>query len=355
MKIVVLHCYSAENAGDGLLVNETVELVRDALGDVELTIAASHPDTFVDIDAHVVDSSPSPSGYRGEYRRLLGSLDTYDLVVAVGGGYLRAGHAVEALKTLLVHGPQLWAARRTRTPTVYLPQSVGPAHPIARSLIQRGLRGVDTIFVRDDRSLADYASPNVRRTSDLAILGAHRIDRRGVDVDSVPVLTVRAVRGTVGPLVVELARQLGTFDGYVQSTTGGNNDVGAMSSVGARRILPRAELMSPASVPRVVVAVRLHAALMAIRAGHFVVHLAYERKGFGAFADLGLGAYVHNVNKFEPLRVVRQVRSLLEDPALREEYAATLAEAMSHSPVRRHELVSELRRLVGASDPKSVS
>ncbi|WP_165839501.1 polysaccharide pyruvyl transferase family protein [Rhodococcus sp. Eu-32] len=346
MKVVVLHGYSAENAGDGLLVDETLALVRAAFGDrVDVTIAASHPETFTGIDARVVDSSPSLTGYAGPYRRLLRELDDADLVVAVGGGYLRAGYAVETLKTALVHGPQLWAASRTSTPTVYLPQSVGPANSAVTRLLAGRMRRIDAFYVRDDRSLAQFADAGVRRLSDLAILGAGHIERRGLDVDPVPVLTVRAVRGKVGPLVVDLAHQVGTFDGYVQSATAGNDDVDAMASVGARKILPRGDFLAP-QTPRVVVAVRLHAALMALKAGHFVVHLAYERKGFGAFADLGLDRYVHNVNKFEPARVLQQVRALLDDESERRRYVADVDEGMRRAVPARDELVQNLRSLV---------
>ncbi|SNT30343.1 Polysaccharide pyruvyl transferase family protein WcaK [Rhodococcoides kyotonense] len=346
----MLHGYSAKNAGDGLLVDETLAVVRTAFGDaVEITIAASHPETFAGIDARVVDSSPSATGYAAPYRRLLRELDDADLVVAVGGGYLRAGYAVETLKTALVHGPQLWAASRTSTPTVYLPQSVGPAGAaVGRALTSR-MRKIDAFYVRDDRSLAEFADAGVRRLSDLAILGADHIERRGLDVDSVPVLTVRAVRGKLGPLVVDLAHQLGTFDGYVQSATAGNNDVDAMASVGARKILPRSEFMTPGA-PRVVVAVRLHAALMALKAGHYVVHLAYERKGFGAFADLGLDRYVHNVNKFEPARVLQQVRTLLDDESERARYAADVDAALQRAAPAREQLIEELRRLVPTAE-----
>ncbi|KZF09109.1 hypothetical protein A2J03_03305 [Rhodococcus sp. EPR-157] len=357
MKVVLLHCYSADNAGDGLLVDEAIQLVRSALGDsVEFVLAASHPETFTGIDARIVDSSPSVTGYDNEYRRLLRSLDDFDLVVGVGGGYLRAGYGLEAVKTLLVHGPQLRAAAHTVTPTLYLPQSVGPAASVVRRILARAIGRIDAFYVRDDRSSADYATAKVRRTSDMAILGAGQIQRKGLQVDPVPVLTVRAVRGKVGPLVLDLARQLGTFDGYIQSATGGNDDVHAVTSLGARRLLPRSELMSEPGVhSRVVVAVRLHAALMAIRAGHFVIHLAYERKGFGAFHDLGLGVYVHNVNKFEPARVLRQVHRLLNNESERSSYAETVTVALARSSEARENLTRDLLTLVTPVEQRSSS
>ncbi|WP_305092745.1 polysaccharide pyruvyl transferase family protein [Prescottella sp. R16] len=343
MKVALLHGYSAENAGDGLLVEESIEIVREALGpDVDCTLAASHPETFGHLGIRVVDSAPSRRGYDREYLRLLSTLDRFDLVVGVGGGYLRAGYLQEAAKMALVHGPQLVAAARTSTPTVYLPQSVGPARSFAHRLVGRGVRSIDRFCVRDDRSANEFGRYGVDRVPDLAILSADT-EFRDLPVADVPVVSVRPIRGTVPPLVVDLCRQLGTFDGYVQSETSGNDDRAAMASIGADRILTRAELLQPVDRTRVVVAVRLHAALMALRAGHYVVHLAYERKGFGAFEDLGLDEYVHNVNMFEPERVIRQVRRLADDPAAQVDYRRRAGAALGAAHDARAALVGDLR------------
>ncbi|MDI9915075.1 polysaccharide pyruvyl transferase family protein [Rhodococcus sp. IEGM 1379] len=353
MNVLILHGYSADNAGDGLLVHETISLVRDALGENSaITVAASHPETFSELDARIVDSSICRTGYRRAYIGLLRSLDQFDVVIGVGGGYLRAGYPIEMLKTLLIHGPQLWAASRTSTPTVYLPQSVGPAGRFAAKAIAARMKKIDSFYVRDDRTSSQYGTTGAVRASDLAILSARPLERTGSKVDCVPVISVRAVRGRVSPLVIDFARQVGQFDGYVQSTTGGNNDIDAMRSLGARDIVSREGLMTPpVDAPRrIVVAVRLHAALMALRAGHLVIHLAYERKGFGAFQDLGLEEYVHNVNKFEPARVFRQMNALIEDDNEQRKYLDRVDAALQTSPTARQALVEDLRRRAGIPD-----
>ncbi|OZC70063.1 hypothetical protein CH306_05790 [Rhodococcus sp. 15-725-2-2b] len=346
MKVAVLHCYSAKNAGDGLLVDETLSLIRDAFGStVKIVMAASHPMTFDNLDVEIVDSGVSWSGYSSKYLRFLRSLDSFDLVVAVGGGYLRGGFLVETVKTVLVHGPQLSAAARTRAPSIYLPQSVGPAGSVGKRLLSTRMRKIDSFYVRDDRSLRDFGIAGVSRSSDLALLQMIKLQRTRSDVFATPVLSIRAVRGKISPLVLDLARQLEVFDGYIQSATGGNDDTDAMTSVGPREILSRPQLMSDEGQPRVVIAVRLHAALMAIRAGHFVIHLAYERKGFGAFNDLGLEQYVHNVNMFEPVRVMRQVKRLIESPEERALYRSTVQSAAERlAPIRQH-LLQEMREM----------
>ena len=171
MKIAILHAYSAANAGDGLLVEESIRLIREAFGPgCRFVVAASDPASFAHLDARVVDARPRRFGYERTYLRLLRSLDDADLVVGVGGGYLRAGRPIESAKTALVHLPQLVAAARARTLRLYLPQSIGPASPGAHRLLRTLLEKLDVVLVRDDRTLVEFGLPNMARVPDLALL-----------------------------------------------------------------------------------------------------------------------------------------------------------------------------------------
>ena len=115
MRILLLHAYSAHNRGDGLLVDESVALIRSVFDDVELEVVASDPDSFSYVGVPVYNAKPGRRGWSREYLRVLRNLDSYDLLVGVGGGYLRAGKPVEMLKCLLVMGPQIFAAGRSST------------------------------------------------------------------------------------------------------------------------------------------------------------------------------------------------------------------------------------------------
>lgn len=332
MKVALLHCYSSENLGDGLLVDNSIQLIRDALGDdVVIDVVAGHPESFEYLDVATVPSMPKRPGQAVRYLALLRSLPTYDLVVGVGGGYLRFGTLAESVKTTIVHLPQLLAAARAGDRAVYLPQSVGPWRWQNREVIGRLLSRLNVVFLRDDRSLADLAARRgSRRTPDLAILSgalAQR-DRAPVVLDTPTVLSVRRVHGEIPTPVRALATRLEPFDGYIQSVVGANNDVAPVNELGPTKILTTRELLGtsePGFERRVVVAMRLHAALMALRAGHYVVHLAYERKGFGAFADLGLDRYVFNCNDFDPDDVLGAVEALHRDFAVREDYDAAIS------------------------------
>jgi polysaccharide pyruvyl transferase WcaK-like protein len=98
---------------------------------------------------------------------------------------------------------------------------------------------------------------------------------------------------------------------------------------------------------RVVVAMRLHAALMALNAGHYVVHLSYERKGFGAFQDLGLGDYVFNVHNFNPDEVSALAHELASSEERRANYDNTVREALDRVGDNRSRIVESLRVAVG--------
>ncbi len=341
--VLVLHGYSADNAGDGLLVRETVSIIKEALGETPITLLASYPETFSDLNVSALPAIPTKRGWNPRARDALRQIDDFAMAIGVGGGYLRAGTMVETLKAALVHGPQLVAASKARIPTLYLPQSVGPARFGTKHWVRRRLSGVDKVMLRDDRSVTEFFGPTVERVPDLAAAGVVNGRRPENEVDSTPVLSIRAVRGRVSPPIYDLADLLDSYDGYVQSTTGGNDDRAAAATLAPVRSIERTELMASEGPLRVVVAVRLHAALMALAAGHYVIHLAYERKGFGAFEDLGIAPWVHSVNRFDAFRVAEQTRALLFDAATRDEYETRIGAASERIVAARSEIVERVR------------
>ena len=363
--IIILHGYSSKNRGDGLLVEESVSLIREALGeDTRITLLASDPDSFAHLPVERYCSRPGRRGWDSGYLRELRHLNSYDLVVGVGGGYLRAGTVTEALKTALVHIPQLGAAALSRTPAVYLPQSIGPLRGGTRLAYTPLLRRLTTLMLRDDRSVTELSLPDAVRTPDLAITSPEFTDRFASDAadgtgEAESVLTVRAVHGAVPPLVTTLADALAAADvpvtGYIQSSVGGNSDSDAQRSVTPGPLLDEDAYLRKnshhADPRRVVVAVRLHAALLALRAGHRVIHLSYERKGFSAFADLGLEEWVHNVNDFDPALVVDQVHALRESTEEQHRYDGLVRDRVPYL-VGQHDLaVNSLREAVGSDAP----
>ncbi|MCW3765183.1 polysaccharide pyruvyl transferase family protein [Paenarthrobacter sp. PAE-2] len=354
-RVLLLHAYSSVNRGDGLLVDESLAMIREVFGeDTLIDLVTSYPESFKYTGLRCYRSKPSYFGYDLQYLKLLWSaFKTYDLVVGVGGGYLRFGTPVEALKTIIVMGPQLWAAARSRSRTVYLPQSIGPARLGLERPLRFLLSKLDKVWVRDNRSLDEFRDSAVERASDLALLGMQR-KVLSYNVGHRPVLSVRAHRGGVPVGARVLANLLGDFDGYVQSAVAGNDDEMAVKSINPARICSFEELIDSPSTARIVVAIRLHAALMAIKAGHYVVHLAYERKGFGAFQDLGLSEFVFNVHDFSPQEVEEIVLKLKSDSDARDDYDSQIR-AASDSIARSREQVLGSLAVAGSPQGREVS
>lgn len=342
-RVLVLHAYSAENAGDGLLVHETLALIHEAIGESVLTVLAARPDTFDGVAGLILPTVP---GKRGWDRRALDTLrriDDFDLVVAVGGGYLRAGRFTEALKMLLVHGLQLRAASRAKAPTIYLPQSIGPLRFGMRAMLRRWLMRLDAVYLRDDRSIQELHLGNTEREPDLAAVASTKCRISSREIAPRPVLSIRAVGGKVNPDIYRLASYLPSYDGYIQSVTGGNDDRVVSATLGPVAVLGRDEFLNENGPRRVVIAVRLHAALMALAAGHYVVHLAYERKGYGAFDDLGISDWVHSVNHFDKEAVLAQANELLTSAEARDRYDRAILTRRETLERSREQIVARIR------------
>ncbi|WP_323119947.1 polysaccharide pyruvyl transferase family protein [Burkholderia alba] len=337
LHVVLLHAYSRRNSGDGLLVDLSIELLREAFGDgVRTTIVAADPDSFADAGrtlgapvlaqhgvarrlAAVARGWLSPRGPAA----LAPVLADANLIVGVGGGYLRARTLAEALRLEAGHLLQLRAARVSGKPAVYLPQSIGPARAglpfMSRAWRNRvvSLLGACTVvFVRDDRSLAMLSvNRNTRRAPDLAALafGMRRPSPAAAPSADAPVRHVALVlrdapswsraqrsryRRAIDRLIARLeARSRLTL--AVQSTGRGNDDAAFYRRLGVARPLPSLRQVLADDPPDFVVSVRLHGALESILAGVPAFHLSYERKGFGAYTDLGLDDWVVNAADFD--------------------------------------------------------
>jgi polysaccharide pyruvyl transferase WcaK-like protein len=341
--IVVLHAFSRRNAGDGLLVDLTLDrLERAGAVREQCHVVALDPESFADLPhVHRAPGEPwhtvSPrlvgaagnllasslvlgSGGRLRPGALADLVADARFVVGVGGGYLRSADLRSGGGVLLNHVGQLQLAAAAPCPTVYLPQSIGPLRGLAGRLVARLLRRIDAVHVRDDRSAAELGiMPGARRTPDLAVLHlAEQLDRRGEPGrrwDGV-VIVPRGLGHAAGypQRLLELADRLGSARWAVQAdVVGPKSDRAFVESLG---LAPAGTLS--AVLPDdggVVVAVRLHGALQALLAGRPAVHLAYDRKGWGAYGDLGLTAWVHDARTFDPATVADQVRALQADPA----------------------------------------
>jgi polysaccharide pyruvyl transferase WcaK-like protein len=346
-KIGVLHAFSRRNSGDALLVDESLGVLeRLGVPATGIRVFALEAGTFV---GTLPPGSPAPYAVPCEPRRrvspallragleaahtvippgerrgsaLAREIAACDGLIAVGGGYLRAGDVAESFGTLLNHVPQLVAASRSVAPSVYLPQSIGPLRGPVGRMVRNALRSIDRACLRDGTSVREVG-PDVAsvRLPDLAVLRLARHAPKRAESGGGPVVVVARTVDRAPDFVAGILTLMRTLEATAPAQwavqvegPGMRTDAGFYEAHGMRAPQSRAEVLAAAAAPGAVVSVRLHGALESILAGWPAIHLSYQRKGWGAYADLGLDDYVYDAGSFDPAVVAAHALALRDDP-----------------------------------------
>ncbi|AZC12367.1 polysaccharide pyruvyl transferase family protein [Microbacterium sp. ABRD28] len=370
MRYLILHAYSSTNSGDGLLVKEALALIRSVDPEGAIAVLALDPDSFSDTAGAsfvhpLTGQNRTPSSItmlaHGGLALLRGlrlpkdvesMVENADVAIGVGGGYMRGANLIEAIKMTLAHLPQLASANRREKDSVYLPQSVGALRWGTRSAVIAHATSI-TWHVRDDRSFALLDGvAQVRRTPDTAVLplGAEVLGAAspGPHLTQTPAygLVARSLRSTrqrirdyvagLQAIQSELEAEL-----LLQASSRGNNDDRFYASAFKRHATRTLVEGTSRGTDRrsVVVSVRLHGAIQSIRNGVPAIHLSYERKGWGAFEDLGIADYVYNAFDFDAARVIEQAKHLAADPT---SYWNAIARARPNIENARTRLIEDI-------------
>lgn len=362
--VTILHAFSRRNAGDGLLVDLTYNLLAEVgVPAQRCQLLALDPDSFTGLDN--VFRAPGEKSGRLTLRAIAGGAELLastlnfgslakvirgsSALVAVGGGYLVADSPYRQAGVALNHLAPLLSAARFTGPTIYLPQSIGPLKQPISTILRPQLARLDRIWLRDDESMAEIHLPNCRRVADLAVL---QVAMQGISpapcVEAPPVIVARELpdAGSYLNRIRALVDDMGDVVWAVQADVPGpRSDAAFYKRISVSASGPLAEQLQHPGGP--VISVRLHGAISAILAGRPAIHLAYERKGWGAFQDLGLDDFVHDARDFDPQLVARQARELTRDPNT---YWRRVEMAKTRLRAERQEIVSDLAaRLSGAA------
>jgi polysaccharide pyruvyl transferase WcaK-like protein len=288
-----------------------------------------------------------------------------DLVVGVGGGYLRARSASEVLKLEMGHLLQMRAARASGKPVVYLPQSIGPvSEPMLGTRLARLLGSFNAVFVRDDRSLAFLqGNANTHRAPDLALLefgrNANKFIERIHGNGALPAHIALVLRKPPAwskaqraryqvstAALIDRLRAVSRLTFAVQSTVRGNDDRAYYRALGLDASTSLKSVLHE-DTPDAVVSVRLHGALDAILHGVPAYHLSYERKGYGAYDDLGLDDWVANAADFDAAKVA----DTLLAPGARVRFWRDAGKCIDRMQRERARIVAILQAALAASKP----
>ena len=360
-KYLILHAFSRRNSGDGLLVDLTLEAMADAgISAAQIEILALDPDSFDDPPpVHRAPGEPfaqlTPKLARAVAELLTNQLSFGKVaklvadakgLVAVGGGYLVADSLVRQAGVLLNHLVQLRTAARAPIPSIYLPQSVGPLHgPVGQS-VKRNLNKVSLFCARDDLTMTEIGGDNIIRCADLAVLKLARTADIAADRPlhaGAPIVVGRDLPnpGDYVERLKSLGQALSKPLWAVQADVAGDRSDRAFYQRNCLSDDGTLAAMLADGTGGAVVSVRLHGAIASLIAGRPAVHLAYERKGWGAYEDLGLGEYVHDAREFDVALVADQVEQLDQDPTA---FWDCVANAAPKLQAQYDGLVDELRR-----------
>lgn len=363
---LVLHAFSRRNSGDGLLVDLTLEALQDAgIDPSRVEILALDPESFDEPPrVHRAPGEPfaelSPRLVGAGLELLVNQLSAGKIealvgkaegLVAVGGGYLVADSFVRQSGVLLNHLAQLRSAAKASIPSIYLPQSVGPLQGPVGVAVKRHLNAVDLFCARDDVTLKEIGGDNIIRCADLAVLKLARggaIGKQQAGAQGRPIIVGRDLPRPADYVsrLLSLGEQLTEPLWAVQADVAGDRSDRAFYQ--RQNVADDGPLsaMLETGEGGVVISVRLHGAIASLIAGRPAIHLAYERKGWGAYEDLGIAEWVHDARSFDPATVASQAEELKEDPS---RFWACIEKAAPELNSQYQQLVAELRTRLGGN------
>jgi polysaccharide pyruvyl transferase CsaB len=300
MRIVISGYYGFGNAGDEAVLSAILAAFRERLPAARITVLSANPTSTR--RTHNVSAVPRTG------LRLLGTLGGADLFVSGGGSLFQ--DVTSARSALYYLGLLALAVVLSRRTMVYA-QGIGP---LRRGWIRRFARAVldrtDLITVRDDDSLRRLRELGVRAT-------AHVVADPVFALDPAPDVHIRELLGPRSAPRIGVAMRPWADNAYaealiealraVRERTGAQIVVFAFhpardmaicraaADVLAARVVadlhPR-EMLAAVATLDLLVGVRLHALIAAIRAGVPAVGVSYDPKVDGLFRRIGIGQLV---------------------------------------------------------------
>ena len=297
MRFLISGYYGFENVGDEALLRVIAGELKTRYPLATIDALSATPETT----AHELGIDASPRWDQGAIRAAVARAD---VVLSGGGGLLQNA---TSLKSLAYYAGIVNAGIRAGKKTMVFAQSVGPLDFFGKQTVRKFLKGLGAATVRDERSRALFAplvpATHVERTADPVF---------GYDL---PNSDARALLGAEGdPLVVVCVRKTANFSDCIVALAaavdrlsrahgarvafvpfGGTADAEAATLVIRKcatqpMLVPAGDLEAIARTiagARLVVGVRLHALILAIRFGVPFLAIPYDPKVSGLIEDIG--------------------------------------------------------------------
>jgi hypothetical protein len=218
-------------------------------------------------------------------------------------------------------------------------------------IVKNSLSRVDLVCARDDLTVAELGLDNVIRVPDLAVqeLAMSYGDNLRSNHYEKIYLIARSVnvpgQDEYISRLIKLKELIPNIEPLVQSEGRGNNDVAFYNKLGWTGEIRRVkDVLAQSENKGVVISVRLHGSLQSMISGCPSIHLSYERKGFGAFSDLGISEYCHGFKSFDPEAVAGQANELCKDSS---EYWNRIGSSINTIKEKRAYMIAEIKKVLG--------
>ncbi len=299
MRFLLSGYYGFDNLGDDALLQIIVSQLKTRYPHATIDALSAKPE----ITAHELGIESTPRWDQGAIRDAIGRAD---VVLSGGGGLLQNA---TSLKSLLYYAGIVRSGIRAEKKTMVFGQSIGPLDFWGKQTVRECCRGLHAATVRDERSRELFAplvpSTTVERTADPVFLydppeTPVDLGTAGLGDDSDPLVIV-CVRKTaqqnegvtaIAAAVDRLAAEHGARVAFVPF--GGTPDAEASTLI-IRKCKSQPVLISLDSLDTVaaaigraklVIGVRLHALILAIRLGVPFLAIPYDPKVTGLLEDV---------------------------------------------------------------------
>jgi colanic acid/amylovoran biosynthesis protein len=370
MNIIVSHAYSKENKGDAALLSVLLNDLKEIDSKAKITILTEDKiemsETFEGVPIRSTFSYEALNRYKNNFLKLLYSLfimastllwayvyrislkniwipknireivvlySEADLIVSVGGGYIRSKSGIidTFTFTLLLH--PIFMAHVLKKPTFMYPQSIGPFfNGIQRLLAKLVLSKVEMIVLREDISVEILKNLGIRhniiRSVDSGFLFKSDIKRKLRDEFRISAqrplvgITARlwmqeesqtAYEKNLALFIDSIIEKHGAFVVFIAQVTATNlkdddrlvnsNIYGHLKNKGGAALLnenyDHFEIKAVYNNLDFLVGTRFHSVIFALTANVPCIAIEYEHKTTGIMKDLGLVKWVvpiENVN-----------------------------------------------------------
>ena len=299
MRFLLSGYYGFDNLGDDALLQIIVAQLKTRYPHATIDVLSAKPD----VTSHELGVIATPRWDQGAIRQAIAEAD---VVLSGGGGLFQNA---TSLKSLLYYAGIVRTALRAGKRTMVFAQSIGPLDFFGKQALRECCKGLETATVRDARSRELFAplvpGARVERTADPVFLYEPPetpvdLSADGLDAESDPLVVV-CVRKTahandgvtvLASAIDRLTERHGARVAFVPF--GGTPDADASTAI-VRKCRTKPVLVAlegldavAAAIARakLVIGVRLHALILAIRFGVPFLYVPYDPKVTGLVDDV---------------------------------------------------------------------